>query len=155
MERTAFPEQGTLVDELPAQQQVDQPFEGLTKHKHINLTTFRRNRDAVTTPVWFVRDADRLYVTTALESGKVKRIRNNPEVRVVPSTATGKPLGAEVSAFARILPNTEEERAALLLREKYSWALRVFEWMSRLRGEEHVYLEIVPAEVDESLGSLP
>jgi uncharacterized protein len=38
------------------------------------MTTVRRDGTPVTTPVWVVAAADRLYVWTGSETGKVKRI---------------------------------------------------------------------------------
>ena len=47
--------------------------------KYMSVTTFRRNGSRVATPVWFVRDFDRLLVQTDEGSGKVRRLRQkNP-----------------------------------------------------------------------------
>lgn len=116
----------------------------LDNQNYIQLTTFRRNGSAVPTPVWFARDGQRLYVTTAAESWKVKRIRNNPTVQVAASTATGEALTVPFRAVARILPEAEADKAARQLREKYGLLLRLFFWYARLRRQEHLYLEIVP-----------
>ena len=54
--------------------------------KYVSLTTFRRPVYAastgapVSTPVWVVRDGDRLLVTTDASAGKVKRLRHTPAV---------------------------------------------------------------------------
>lgn len=47
------------------------------RSQYINLTTFRRNGQAVATPVWFVALNGRLYISTNVNSGKAKRIRAN------------------------------------------------------------------------------
>ena len=47
----------------------------------VELTTFRTSGTAVPTTVWVVRDGDALVVTTPSGSGKVKRLRNNPDVQ--------------------------------------------------------------------------
>ncbi len=46
------------------------------------------NGTGVVTPVW-----GKLYVWTGADSWKVKRIRNNGRVRLVPSDARGNPEG--------------------------------------------------------------
>ena len=51
--------------------------EQFNKKQYLNLETFRKNGESMKTPVWFVQDGETIYVQTAANSGKVKRIRNN------------------------------------------------------------------------------
>jgi PPOX class probable F420-dependent enzyme len=83
------------------------------KARYINLTTFRRNGQAVPTPVWFVVYEGRLYVTTSEQSGKVRRIRANGRAQVAPSDVFGKPLGAFVQARARVVQDESLLRRAV------------------------------------------
>jgi PPOX class probable F420-dependent enzyme len=109
----------------------------LHKQKYASLATFRKNGVAVHTPVWFGEENDKLYVMTRNDSGKYKRIRNNPEVRVAPSTIRGKITGHEFPARARILPESDWAHARELINAKY-WLARVpFLW-----SKNNVYLEI-------------
>lgn len=105
-------------------------------HKYILLTTFRKAGTAVPTPVWFGEDNDRLYVRTRRDSGKVKRIRNHPQVRIAPCTVRGKITGPEFSASARILPPDDWPHARTLVNRKY-WLARLSVW-----SKKNVYLEI-------------
>jgi PPOX class probable F420-dependent enzyme len=118
------------------------PFESLQKRQYISLTTFRKNGQAVATPVWFAVAGDRLYVTTGRKSGKVKRIRNNAAVQVAPSDGGGKLLGPAFEATARLLPEEEAGPADEALHRKYGLQLRLFEMLWRWRGAQHIYLEI-------------
>src|SRR5436853_7798053 len=77
----------------------------LQNQKYISLTTFRKNGIPVRTPVWFAEQDGKLYVFTNPMSGKVKRIRNNPQVRIAPSTIRARATGQEIDATARILPS--------------------------------------------------
>ena len=60
--------------------------------KYLNLETFRKTGLGVRTPVWFAADPSskldsrdaKLSVYSIADSGKVKRVRNNPRVRVAP-----------------------------------------------------------------------
>jgi PPOX class probable F420-dependent enzyme len=70
----------------------------------MSLITFRKNGAAIATPIWFGEKDDKLYVMTRSDSGKYKRIRNNPLVRVAPCTIRGKITGPKLQATARILP---------------------------------------------------
>jgi PPOX class probable F420-dependent enzyme len=92
--------------------------------KYISLGTFRKNGEKVATPVWFGEEGDRLYVMTRSDTGKVKRIRNNPQVTVAPCTIRGKETGAEFSALARLLPPEEHAHARQTVNRKY--------WLARL-----------------------
>ena len=71
--------------------------------KYVNLVTYRRSGTAVSTPMWFVEEDGVLYVRTPAKSGKVKRLRNDSHVRVVPSDGRGNPKGAWVDGRARIM----------------------------------------------------
>jgi len=92
--------------------------------KYISLTTFRKSGAKVATPVWFGEDGDKLYVMTRSDSGKTKRIRNNPKVTVAPCAMRGEVTGPEFPAVARILPPAEQARARQAINRKY--------WMARL-----------------------
>jgi uncharacterized protein len=105
--------------------------------KYISLTTLRKNGDAVRTPVWFAEDRDKLYVMTRDDSGKYKRIRNNPNVRIAPCTMRGKITGPEFPAQVRILPKDEWARARAAIRRKYWLARLPFVW-----SKQNVYIEI-------------
>jgi PPOX class probable F420-dependent enzyme len=112
----------------------------------MNLTTFRKTGKAVATPVWFAEANGRIYVYTAPDSGKVKRLRNNPRVQVAPCTFSGKVLGPAVEAQACILAVGETDRARAALLREYGWQARLGLFFSRLRRREPpAYLEIIPA----------
>ena len=97
---------------------------------YISLATFRKNGTPVYTPVWFGEDNGHLYVMTNSKTGKVKRVRNNPEVRIAPSTIRGKVTGPEFSARVRLMKPEEFARARKLINAKY-WLARIpFVWRS-------------------------
>lgn len=109
--------------------------------KYIALATFRKNGTPVHTPIWFGEKDDRLYVMTRSDSGKYKRIRNNPQVRIAPCTMRGKVTGPEFAATARILPPEDWPWAGKTIKRKY-WLARIpFFW-----SKQNVYLEIVVAQ---------
>jgi PPOX class probable F420-dependent enzyme len=104
--------------------------------KYIALTTFRKNGQAVSTPVWFAEQGEKLYVMTRNDSGKYKRIRNNPQIKVAPCTMGGKITRPEFSAIARVLPPAQWPEAKKALHRKY--------WMARLPfwSKKNEFLEI-------------
>jgi PPOX class probable F420-dependent enzyme len=100
---------------------IPSPIAGKT---YISLTTFRKTGAGVATPVWFGEDGNKLYVMTRGDMGKTKRIRNNPQVKVAPSTIRGKVTGPEFAATARILAPEEHQHARETINRKY--------WMARI-----------------------
>ena len=105
--------------------------------KYISLTTFRKNGQAVATPVWFGEEDEKLFAMTRSISGKFKRVRNNPQVRVAACTIRGAITGPGLVATARILPVEEHGRARKAINRKY-WAARIpFLWW-----RTDAYLEI-------------
>jgi uncharacterized protein len=100
----------------------------LQGQKYISLATFRKSGIAVHTPVWFAEEAGKLYIFTNPKSGKVKRMRNNPQVRMAPCTMRGRITGPEFAARARFLSQEESRQARQSLERKY-WLMRVpFLW---------------------------
>jgi len=104
--------------------------------KYISLSTFRKSGAAVATPVWFGEDGDKVYVKTRSDSGKYKRIRNNPQVRVAACTMRGKITGPEFAATARLIPPEDWPRAQKTIENKY-WLARLPFW-----SKKNVYVEI-------------
>ncbi len=110
--------------------------------RYLNLETFRRNGQGVRTPLWFVELDGALHVRTPEDSGKVKRLRNNPRVRVVPSDALGRPKADWVEGTARFVGPQEAERMNELLKEKYGWQKALIDFGSRLRKRTSVVIAI-------------
>lgn len=124
----------------------------LADEQFISLTTFRRDGRAVATPLWFVLDGDQLLIWTGPNSGKVKRIRNNPKVTVAPSRRRGAPTGPAFDATARLLPEAEFPHAAQMMNKKYGFMKRLIDAVGALSrtvrrkgDEENIFLAISPA----------
>ncbi|ABY34130.1 MAG TPA: PPOX class F420-dependent oxidoreductase [Chloroflexus aurantiacus] len=119
-------------------------FANLYRHEYANLITFRKNGQPVVTPVWFAERNGKIYVMTTASAGKVKRIRNNPQVEIGPSDRAGKPLGPTVPARARILPPDEARIARDALDDKYGLMKAMFDFFMNIRGVERAWIEIAP-----------
>jgi PPOX class probable F420-dependent enzyme len=121
------------------------PFDTLTPYRYINLSTFRRNGKPVGSTVLFALENGKMYVTTGVDSWKVKRIRNNPNVKAEPCSASGQILGSSVSGVARVMSADESEVARRALLGRNRLERRLFNFTTRLMGVKRVYLEITPA----------
>jgi PPOX class probable F420-dependent enzyme len=129
-------------------------FGVLEGHGYVRLTTYREGGKPVTTPVWFAlaEGGERAYVFTDVESGKVKRIRNDPQATLAPSSFRGRLRGEEVRAEARVLGRAEQEVADGALRGKYGWRYRLAQAVIDLLGKSArwAFLELRPVEGEPS-----
>ena len=120
-------------------------FEHLQGHKYCLLVSYKRSGDPVPTPVWFGLGDGKLYVRSEATVAKVRRIRNDPRVRVAPCTVRGKPLGRPADGRARVLDDaSDEEEAEAALRANYGLGRKIYEGAGGALGAETVYLEITP-----------
>lgn len=107
------------------------PLDALGTGKYLLLTTLRRDGTPVATPVWLVPDADSLLVITQADSGKVRRIRNNPAVTVASCDARGRSAGPASDAVAELLDGAGTDRARSLIAHRYGLLGRLFMWRGR------------------------
>ena len=109
----------------------DWPYQPVTaapvfRGRYLSITSYKRDGRGVATPVWFVQRDGRLLVETDAASGKVKRIRRNPQVRVAVCTASGRPRSKQVPAVAEILPSSEIGAVERLIADKYRFDMIIF-----------------------------
>ncbi len=107
--------------------------------EYVLVATHRRSGEMVPTPLWVAHDGDRLVFRTEADTAKVRRIRNDPRVRVAPCTARGKPTGPPVAGTARVT-GVQDEAAERALDAKYGRKRRVYERVAPYG--EFVYVEI-------------
>lgn len=128
-------------------------FAALANHKYLSLETLRKSGQGVRTPIWFAPDpsvsldsaAAKLYVYTIGNSGKVKRIRNSPRVRIAPCDMRGRLLGSWLDAKAEIVAGAEAERGQRLLRKRYIPWKQLLDFFASFTRREHVVIAISPA----------
>jgi PPOX class probable F420-dependent enzyme len=103
-------------------------------HNFLALETFKKDGTGVITPLFFVMHEGVLYMRSPMSSWKVKRMRHNPQVRVVPSDVRGEPKGAWVSGQAQIFHESEMAWVNKLVIKKYGLMKRLLDWRNRLLG---------------------
>ncbi len=125
-----------------------QLFTALGDKAFVSLTTFRKNGERISSPVWVARDGDTLIVLTPEESGKVKRIRNNGQVEIRPSSRAGKVAdGSEpVPGIAEIVTDASTTaRLTHVLQKKYGLEYHIVMFIERIaarRQKPRVILRI-------------
>ena len=87
--------------------------------KTILLTTYKRDGTAVSTPVSIAFDGERAFFRTYDKAWKTRRLRNNPEVQVAPSTLLGRATGPPVHARAILLNGEQARHAARALARRH------------------------------------
>ncbi|WP_372799410.1 PPOX class F420-dependent oxidoreductase [Litorivivens sp.] len=107
----------------------------LDKHQYVLLGTRKKDGSMVDTPVWFVQQGKTVYMFSAGNAGKVKRLRNFSDARLAPCTVSGKALGEFVPATATLLDDDASVREAhQQLVKKYGWQMRLLDLGARLGG---------------------
>ena len=109
----------------------------LSGNTYINLETYRRNGQPVATPVWFtIDDSNKIvYVVTRTETGKVKRLRNNSKVRIMPCGMRGQPKGEWLNGRATFATAEQQEIALKQRNKKYGLKARLSGLFSRTKGD--------------------
>ncbi|MBQ73807.1 MAG: PPOX class F420-dependent enzyme [Gammaproteobacteria bacterium] len=112
-------------------------MESLKNARYTSLSTWRRNGNEVSTPVWFAAASDTTFFCfSAADAGKVKRLRNSPRARVASCDARGGKLGEWHDAKAYLVTDDSDQtgQAYALLKQKYGIQMSITNLMSRLSG---------------------
>jgi len=118
----------------------------LDSARYVSLATFRKDGRMVATPVWAAPADGNLYVFSAADAGKVKRLRNSPQAKVAPCTYSGELRGDWQEAEAYLFDDPAEIRRALgALRRKYGPMMWLADVGARLTGRFHrrAYIRVV------------
>ena len=101
--------------------------------KYLTIETYRKNGEAVRTPVWFIEKDGGLFVRTDNDTGKAKRIKRNPHVRIAPCNMRGEPRGEWLSAEAKFAGQEVAEKTYQLLKKKYGLQYRLLRFIGKFR----------------------
>lgn len=117
--------------------------------KHLNLETFRKTGAGVRTPVWFAQDVSHtnpsitvFYIYSEANAGKLKRIRNNPHVRVAPCTVRGSVRGTWIDGRARICDENEAAHGQQLITQKYGLLKTMGDFFGRLMRHQQTVIAV-------------
>jgi uncharacterized protein len=128
----------------------------LGAEKFVALTTFKRDGEGVSTPMWIAREGSELLAWTHADSWKVKRVRRDPRVTLVPCNRVGKVADGDqhVVGQAEVVADpTRVARVEEMIRRKYGLQYRAVTFVERIaalgRRKDRVALTIV---LDEECG---
>lgn len=111
----------------------------MENEKYISLETYKKDSSAVKTPVWFVLQNGLVCVVTRESTGKVKRLKNNQNVRIATCTMKGDITGQWHSGTATRLPDGESEPVLKLRDKKYGFMAKIAKFASRGKGNFVAY----------------
>ena len=96
--------------------------------KHINLITYKKDGSSVTTPVWIAEYNDSLVVSSELNAGKVKRIRNNGKATIYQTNFTGsKRLSESLDVKGSLIVDKNKKiEAENSIRKKYGMFAKMY-----------------------------
>lgn len=94
-------------------------LQSLTHAKTMLLTSYKRDGTPVITPVSVAFDGEHAFFRSYSKAWKTKRLRNNPQVVVAPSTLRGKPTGPPIGARAELLAGAQAGVAAKALARRH------------------------------------
>lgn len=105
------------------------------KEIYINLATYRKTGVSVNTPVWVAAYGDSYYIFSESKAGKVKRLRNNTQIKIAPCDVRGKIHGEWVEGIARLVVDQSEiDDMYPAFTQKYGLQMRFANFFSRLTG---------------------
>tara|TARA_B100000579_G_scaffold18721_1_gene13161 strand:+ start:695 stop:1072 length:378 start_codon:yes stop_codon:yes gene_type:complete len=89
--------------------------------EYINLITYKKDKTPVATPVWVADYSNSLVITTSLNAGKVKRIRNNGKATIYVTNQSGsEKLSESLDLQASLIDEPSvKKQAADVIRKKY------------------------------------
>ncbi len=104
-------------------------------YKYINLETYKKNGKSISTPVWFVIENNLIFVVTRSSTGKVKRLKNNPNVRIMPCGFRGGSKGEWVRGTAKFAEFREFARIVNLRNKKYGITAKLASLFTLRKGK--------------------
>jgi len=114
-------------------------LEQFLDQKYINLETYKKDGTPIRTPVWFVIDKELIYIITRDSTGKVKRLKNNHDVRIVPCSFKGEPKNDWVKGKAEMITGEEADEIIKLRKKKYGMSARLIGLFTSQKGNLVVY----------------
>ena len=138
-DRTRHPRAAEVTSGVPG------TFDALKGRKYALLVTFKRDGEAMPTPTWFGLGEDgNFYMQTFADAWKVKRIARDPRALVAPSDPRGKPLGQAIEGRARVLPESEWDRAESAIQANYGVSRKLYMVPVRNETDATAYIEVTP-----------
>ncbi|MEM7340315.1 MAG: PPOX class F420-dependent oxidoreductase [Actinomycetota bacterium] len=116
---------------------LDPRIASLAAESYVAFTTYKRSGEGRTSPVWIADLGDgTLGFTTADDSWKAKRLRNDPRCVLQPSNSRGtvKDGSSPTEATAVMVSGAEFEAVKAAIVRAYGWQFRLIGLMGTVAG---------------------
>ena len=110
----------------------------IAQHRYVLFSTFRKSGVAVKTAVWIAPLGDNeACFTVGGDSGKVKRLRNNPNATLQQCDVRGRVVAGTpvIEATARVVTGADCDPVNVAMRRKYRIQFRLLEWSSAITSK--------------------
>jgi hypothetical protein len=110
----------------------------ISQHRYVLFSTFRKSGVAVKTAVWIAPFGNNeACFTVGGDSGKVKRLRNNPNATLQQCDVRGRVVAGTpvIEATARVVTGADCEPVNVAMRSKYKIQFRMLEWSSAITSK--------------------
>ena len=118
-------------------------LETFEKAKYINIQTYKKTEQPISTPVWFIIKDNKIFFRTSHNSGKIKRIRNNNNVKFALCDIRGKIKGEWYEGIAKI-ENDSDNSILFQINKKYGLSSRLMKIFYKIKKIDIVILSIEP-----------
>lgn len=118
-------------------------LETFEKAKYINIQTYKKTGQSISTPVWFIIKDNKIFFRTSHNSGKIKRIRNNNNVKFALCDIRGKIKGEWYEGIAKI-ENDSDNSILFQINKKYGLSSRLMKIFYKIKKIDIVILSIEP-----------
>ena len=118
-------------------------LETFEKAKYINIQTYKKTGQPISTPVWFIIKDNKIFFRTSHNSGKIKRIRNNNNVKFALCDIRGKIKGEWYEGIAKI-ENDSDNSILFRINKKYGLSSRLMKIFYKIKKIDIVILSIEP-----------
>lgn len=109
------------------------------------LVTYRRDGRPVGTPMSIAVEGDHAFIRSYETAGKSRRIRNNPNVEIAPSTFRGRVKGPFIQARARLLAGAEAQHASSVISRRYPFFQGILVRLAhRVKHYRTLHFELTP-----------
>jgi uncharacterized protein len=113
------------------------------KGKYINIQTYKKNGLPISTPVWFIIKDNRIFFRTSQNSGKIKRIRNNNNIKFALCDIRGKIKGESFDGIAKI-ENDPNNVILSQINKKYGLSSKLMKIFYKIKKIDIAILSIEP-----------
>ena len=110
----------------------------IANNRYVLFSTFRKTGVAVKTAVWIAPFGNNeACFTVSGDSGKVKRLRNNPNATLQQCDVRGRVVAGTpvIEATARVVTGTDCEPVNVAMRNKYKIQFRLLKWSSAISSK--------------------